>query len=119
MARDLGGVGGSAGGDPGRREEQHLLDGGRAGEQHEEPVEPHRHAGVDLGACAGDAVRLRAAARAAGHPVGPADEPFDDTFFRLMLDAVEPRLGLERPTFLTDWPASMAALARLRADDPR
>ncbi|MBK9516458.1 MAG: EF-P lysine aminoacylase GenX [Anaeromyxobacter sp.] len=78
-----------------------------------------RHAGVDLGACAGDAVRLRAAARAAGHPVGPADEPFDDTFFRLMLDAVEPRLGLERPTFLTDWPASMAALARLRADDPR
>jgi len=36
-----------------------------------------------------------------------------------MLTAVEPRLGLERPTYLVDWPASMAALARLRPDDPR
>jgi lysyl-tRNA synthetase class 2 len=32
---------------------------------------------------------------------------------------VEPELGLERPTFLIDWPASMAALSRLKADDPR
>ncbi len=36
-----------------------------------------------------------------------------------MLQAVEPRLGLDRPTFLTDWPASMAALSRVKADDPR
>jgi lysyl-tRNA synthetase class 2 len=74
---------------------------------------------VDLGACGGDAGRLRAAARAAGHQAGPAGEPFDDVFFRLMLEVVEPKLGLARPTFLTDWPASMAALSRLRRDDPR
>jgi lysyl-tRNA synthetase class 2 len=78
-----------------------------------------RHAGVDLAACGGDAGALRAAARAAGHDAGRDGEPFDDAFFRLMLDAVEPRLGATRPTFLTDWPASMAALSRVKADDPR
>jgi lysyl-tRNA synthetase class 2 len=78
-----------------------------------------RHAAVDLGACGGEAAELRRAARAAGHAVGPQGEPFEDLFFRLMLQAIEPRLGLERPTFLTDWPAAQAALARLRPDDPR
>jgi lysyl-tRNA synthetase class 2 len=78
-----------------------------------------RHAGVDLGACAGDAAGLAAAARAAGHDPGPAGEPFDDVFFRVMLDAVEPRLGQERPTWLVDWPASMAALSRVKPGDPR
>jgi lysyl-tRNA synthetase class 2 len=78
-----------------------------------------RHAGVDLAACAGEADRLRGAARAAGHDAGPDGEPFDDAFFRLMLTEVEPRLGLSRPTFLVDWPASMAALSRVKADDPR
>ncbi len=78
-----------------------------------------RHAAIDLAACQGDGDRLRAAARAAGHDAGPAGEPFDDAFFRIMLAAVEPRLGVERPTFLIDWPASMAALSRLKAGDPR
>ncbi len=78
-----------------------------------------RHAGVDLGAACGDATGLAEAARAAGHDAGPAGEPFDDVFFRVMLDAVEPRLGVDRPTFLVDWPASMAALARVKPDDPR
>jgi elongation factor P--(R)-beta-lysine ligase len=37
----------------------------------------------------------------------------------VMLDAVEPRLGRERPTYLVDWPASMAALSRRKRSDPR
>jgi elongation factor P--(R)-beta-lysine ligase len=78
-----------------------------------------RHAGVDLVACEGSADRLRAAGRAAGLDAGPDGEPFEDAFFRLMLNAVEPRLGQERPTFLVDWPASMAALSKLKASDPR
>ena len=78
-----------------------------------------RHAGVDLAACEGSGDRLRAAGRAAGHDAGPDGEPFEDAFFRLMLDAVEPRLGQQRPTFLLDWPASMAALSRVKAGDPR
>jgi lysyl-tRNA synthetase class 2 len=78
-----------------------------------------RHAGVDLAACAGDAARLAEAARRAGHDPGPPGEPFDDVFFRVMLDAVEPRIGAGRPTYLVDWPASMAALSRVSRADPR
>ena len=76
-------------------------------------------AGVDLEGAAGDAGRLRASARAGGIDAGPDGEGFDDAFFRIFLAAVEPRLGLSRPVYLTDWPASMAALSRIRADDPR
>src|SRR5512144_3039385 len=77
-----------------------------------------RHAGVDLAACGGDAARLAEAARRAGHDPGPPGEAFDDVFFRVMLDAVEPGIGLARPTYLVDWPAPMAALSRVKRDDP-
>src|SRR5690606_23637689 len=40
-------------------------------------------------------------------------------FYQLMVDVVQPQLGVERPVFLTRWPASMASLARLCPDDPR
>ena len=75
-------------------------------------------AGVDLEACGDDAGRLRAAARARGIDAGPDGEGFDDAFFRIFLHAVEPGLGLSRPVYLTDWPASMAALARIRRGRP-
>jgi len=78
-----------------------------------------RHAALDLAACGGDAARFSAAAKAAGHDPGPGGEGFDDVFFRVMLDAVEPNLGVQRPTWLVDWPASMAALSRLKPGDPR
>jgi lysyl-tRNA synthetase class 2 len=78
-----------------------------------------RHARVELGACDGDGARLAAAARAAGHDPGPPGESYDDVFFRVMLDAVEPRLGATRPTWLVDWPARMAALSRVKPEDPR
>ncbi|MGB8932571.1 MAG: EF-P lysine aminoacylase EpmA [Anaeromyxobacteraceae bacterium] len=78
-----------------------------------------RHAGVDLAACGGDPSRLAAAARAAGHDPGPGGEPFDDVFFRVFLHAVEPRLGIERPVYVVDWPASMAALSKVKREDPR
>jgi lysyl-tRNA synthetase class 2 len=47
-----------------------------------------------------------------------ADDGFDDVFFRLFLEKVEPRLGLECPCYLVDYPASMAALSRLKPEDP-
>jgi lysyl-tRNA synthetase class 2 len=77
-----------------------------------------QHAGVDLPACGGDASRLAEAARRAGHDPGPPGEAFDDVFFRVMLDAVEPRIGVARPTYLVDWPAPMAALSRVKREDP-
>jgi len=36
----------------------------------------------------------------------------------LLAELVEPKLGLGRPEFLLDYPASQAALARVRQDDP-
>lgn len=66
-----------------------------------------------------DAELLRARARERGFDVPDHLESFDDVFFAVFLTAIEPGLGWPRPTFLVDWPASMASLARLRTDDPR
>ncbi len=45
--------------------------------------------------------------------------PLDETaFFRVLLEQVEPRLGQGRPTFLLEYPAAHAALARLKPGDP-
>ncbi len=76
-----------------------------------------RHAGFDL---AGDepAEMLAERARRAGVAVGSATA-WDDLFFQIFLDRIEPALGRERPTFVFDWPAPLAALARRRTDDPR
>lgn len=61
---------------------------------------------------------LRDAARAAGVRVSVGSAPWDDVFFQVFLNAVEPRLGRARPAFLWGYPASQAALARLDPDDP-
>src|ERR1700744_4337792 len=48
-----------------------------------------------------------------------AGETWEDLFFRLLLERIEPRLGRHHPTFLTHWPAAQAALARRDPADPR
>ncbi|AKJ06343.1 lysyl-tRNA synthetase class 2 [Archangium gephyra] len=75
-----------------------------------------RETGVDLRACA-DGPSLKRAAEAAGVRTGDATS-FDDVFFHLFLQKVEGKLGWERPTYLTEYPASMASLARLKPEDP-
>ncbi|MDJ0686393.1 MAG: EF-P lysine aminoacylase EpmA [Alphaproteobacteria bacterium] len=82
-----------------------------------------RHAGIDLRASYGadpsrpDASVLRAQAASAGVRTDAADG-WDDVFFRIMDERIEPNLGVGRPTILTDYPISMAALARPKPDDP-
>jgi lysyl-tRNA synthetase class 2 len=75
-----------------------------------------RETGIDLRE-APDAASLAEAARGVGVRT-EAGDGFDDVFFRLFLEKVEPRLGRDRPAFLIDYPASMAALARLSPQDP-
>lgn len=75
-----------------------------------------RETGVDLRAHA-DGLSLKRAAEAAGVRTGDATS-FDDVFFHLFLQKVEGRLGWERPTYLAEYPASMASLARLKPEDP-
>jgi len=38
----------------------------------------------------------------------------EDRFFRVWAEEVQPRLGNERPIVVTDWPASMASLAKIK-----
>ncbi len=74
-----------------------------------------RHAGADLLGTADDAAAL---ARSAGATLRHG-ETWEDLFFRLLLEHVEPRIGRARPTFLTHWPAAQAALARRDPAEPR
>jgi len=74
-----------------------------------------RHVGADLLATAEDAPALAAAAGARLRD----NETWEDLFFRLLLERVEPRIGRAHPTFLTHWPAAQAALARRDPADPR
>jgi lysyl-tRNA synthetase class 2 len=74
-----------------------------------------RFAGVDLLATIGNAERLAHHAGIAMH----AGDTWDDVFFRVMFEAIEPRLGMGRPTILCEYPISMAALARQKPADPR
>lgn len=74
-----------------------------------------RYAGADVLATADDAAALAAEAGARLR----TDENWEDLFFRLLLERVEPHLGRDHPTFLTHWPAAQAALARRDPADPR
>lgn len=74
-----------------------------------------RYVGADVLATEGDAPAL---AEAAGTKLREG-ENWEDLFFRLLLERVEPQLGRECPAFLTHWPASQAALARRDPADPR
>jgi elongation factor P--(R)-beta-lysine ligase len=74
-----------------------------------------RHFGADVLATADDAPALAAAA---GSRLRDG-ETWEDLFFRLLLERIEPRIGRMHPTFLTHWPAAQAALARPDPADPR
>ena len=74
-----------------------------------------RYVGADVLATAGDAAALAAGAGA----VLRDGEDWEDLFFRLLLERVEPHLGREHPTFLTHWPVAQAALARRCPEDGR
>jgi len=74
-----------------------------------------RYAGADVLGTEGDAAALAAQAGA----VLRDGEGWEDLFFRLLLERIEPHLGRARATFLTHWPAAQAALARRCPDDAR
>ena len=61
---------------------------------------------------------LAAAAKAKGIRVAD-DDTWSDVFSRVLVEKVEPRLGMGRPTILCDYPVPEAALARPKVSDPR
>jgi elongation factor P--(R)-beta-lysine ligase len=76
-----------------------------------------RHAGLSLTGAASTA-ELRQAAEKAGVAVGAATA-WDDIFYQVFLDRIEPELTASPPTFVFDWPAPLGALARPHPWDPR
>lgn len=82
-----------------------------------------RETGIDILATARDPhapdiADLAPEARRIGVRVAEGDR-WDDLFFRIFLERIEPTLGVGRPTLLTGYPISMAALARPDPNDPR
>jgi lysyl-tRNA synthetase class 2 len=77
-----------------------------------------RYAGVEA---PGDlpTSELRRRALAAGFGPIAEDASWDDVFFQVFVQAVEPWLGRGgRPTILLEWPAPLCALARTKPGDP-
>jgi len=82
-----------------------------------------RHAGIDLLATVGpdgapDTAAMAAALAQAGIRFA-ADDTWSDMLSRVLVERVEPHLGLGRATILDRYPVAEAALARPAADDPR
>jgi elongation factor P--(R)-beta-lysine ligase len=75
------------------------------------------YAGID-GETLPDRGRLFAAVAAKGYK--PAnDAPYEDLFYTVFMNEIEPKLGLLKPLMVFDYPVQMAALAKKSAEDPR
>jgi len=82
-----------------------------------------RFAGIDLLASlseTGETDRdgLATAAASAGVRVA-ADDGWEDIFSRVLVERIEPNLGVGRATLLCEYPIAQAALARPKPGDPR
>lgn len=47
------------------------------------------------------------------------DDEYEDLFFKLFLNFIEPKLGVEKPIFVYDYPKRMSSLSKTCAHDPR
>ena len=77
-----------------------------------------RFAGIDLMARLADRDGLAADAAGRGYRVA-ADDTWSDIFSRILVEAIEPLLGIGRPAILYEYLVSEAALARAKPGDDR
>ncbi len=80
-----------------------------------------RFAGIDLLATisGGEGDRAALAAAASGRVRIAEDDTWSDLFSKILVEHVEPQLGQGRLTVLFEYPVPEAALARVKAADPR
>lgn len=80
-----------------------------------------RLAGIDLLSTisGGEGNRDALAAAACGKVRVAEDDTWSDIFSKVLVEHVEPHLGQGRLTILFEYPSPEAALARVKADDPR
>jgi lysyl-tRNA synthetase class 2 len=77
--------------------------------------------GIDLLATTPDGIPDRKALAQAVQQAGiriASDDSWSDLFSRVLVEKIEPRLGMGRATILYDYPVHEAALARRKADHP-
>lgn len=77
----------------------------------------HEYVGVNLDEYL-DASAMHTLARSRGYEVRDG-EPYEDVFYKIFLNEIEPKLGAERPVFVCEYPAVMTSLSRLCSYDPR
>lgn len=77
-----------------------------------------KYAKIDIEPVLDDVAGLRALAHQLGLKTNESDR-WDDVFFRIFLEKVEPHLGESVPSVIYDYPISMAALSRPKPEDPR
>lgn len=77
-----------------------------------------KYGDIDLEAVLGDFDGFAREMTRVGLPPHAGDT-WDDLFFRVMGEKVEPQLGIGRPAIIHDYPAHMAALSRISPVDPR
>ncbi|MDD9900168.1 MAG: EF-P lysine aminoacylase EpmA [Alphaproteobacteria bacterium] len=77
-----------------------------------------KYAGVDIAKNLGDLAHIRAAGRETGVHISDHDD-WDNALLKILMDKVEPHLGMGAPTIIYDYPVSMAALSRAKPADPR
>lgn len=65
-----------------------------------------------------DASTMRTLARSRGYEVQD-DEPYEDAFYKIFLNEIEPKLSTKRPVFVYEYPAIMTSLSRICAHDSR
>jgi lysyl-tRNA synthetase class 2 len=53
-----------------------------------------------------------------GYKPGQGDE-YEDLFYRIFLNKIEPLLGIDAPVFVYDYPAQMCSLSQISKTDPR
>jgi lysyl-tRNA synthetase class 2 len=51
-------------------------------------------------------------------PISLQEALHQDKFDEILVEYIEPRLGIDRPTFIYDYPAKLAALAKIKKSDP-
>jgi len=51
-------------------------------------------------------------------PINLQEALHQDRFDEILVEYIEPRLGIDRPTFIYDYPAKLAALAKIKKSDP-
>ncbi len=51
-------------------------------------------------------------------PISLEEALHQDKFDEIMVEHIEPHLGIDRPTFIYDYPATLAALAKIKKSDP-